>query len=148
MRIKLAILIVFVFSYAHADDMTTIGDWAQHILMETLSASYKDTPAEIKAVRKNYLPGAWGPMHQFLLNRRVEINEKKLTLHPQPLTSPTVVPNNDCGLSQCWRVNQSFNIPELSLTMHFSLQIVPASLIKGSTSLFLIQSLSIVMHDY
>ncbi|AHE66905.1 hypothetical protein Loa_01352 [Legionella oakridgensis ATCC 33761 = DSM 21215] len=137
MHIKLAVFIFFMFSCtAYADDTTTIGHWAQHVLVETLSASYKDTPAEIAAVRKNYLPGAWGPMHQFLLDKRVEINKKKLTLHPKPLHPPVVIASNDCGLSPCWKVSQSFNIPEMSLTLDFSLQIVPASLVKKATSLF------------
>lgn len=149
MRIKLtAIFIFFVLSCAHADNTTMIGNWAQQILVDTLSASYMDTPAEIEAVQKNYLPGAWGPMHQFFLDKRVEINEKKLVLHPQALTTPTVMKNNNCGLSQCWQVNQSFSVPELSLSIDFSLQVVPGSLVKNSTSPFLIQSLSLVMHDY
>ncbi|KTD07866.1 hypothetical protein [Legionella jamestowniensis] len=149
MRSKITALLLFFFlSSTYADDTTTkVGNWAQQVLMDTLSASYRDTPADIEEVQKNFLPEAWGPMHLFFLDKRVQINEEKLTLHPQIRTTPAVIESNNCSVSPCWQVKQSFNIPELSLTIDFTLQIVPASVVKKATSPFLIQSLSIVMHN-
>ncbi|KTD11027.1 hypothetical protein Lgra_1993 [Legionella gratiana] len=148
MRIKLALFLFWMFSYADAADQTNIGAWTQNLLIETLSASYKDTPSEIMAVQKNYLPYAWGPMHQFFLDKRVEINEKMLTLHPEPLTSPQIIENNDCESSPCWRVIQSFNIPELSLNIDLSLQVIPGKIVKGSDSPYVVQSLSMILRHY
>ena len=96
-------------------------------------------------MRKNYLPQAWGPMVQFLRDKRIEINEKQLTLHPEPLTYPIVMSSNDCGFSPCWNVTQSFNIPELFLKMDCSLHVIPGSLVKGSSTQYIIQSLSLVL---
>lgn len=147
MRIKLVFFIFWIFSYAYANDQTDIGDWTQHVLIETFSASYQDTPSEIEAVQKNYLPAAWGPMHQFLLNKRVEIDERKLTLHAKPLTSPQVIVSNDCEFSPCWQVIQSFNILELSLRIDLSLQVIPGRFVKGSDSPFIIQDLSMILKN-
>lgn len=147
MRIKLALFLIWIFSYTYADQ-TNIGAWTQNLLIETLSASYKDTPSEIRAVQKNYLPYAWGPMHQFLLDKRVEINEKMLTLHPKALTAPQITESNDCELSSCWQVIQSFNIPELSLNIDLSLQVIPGNIVKGSDSPFVVQSLSMILRYY
>ncbi|ARB91165.1 hypothetical protein [Legionella longbeachae] len=148
MRIKRALFLVWFFSYAYATDQTNIGDWTQNLLIETLSASYKDTPSEINAVQKNYLPYAWGPMHQFLLDKRIEINEKMLTLHPKALTTPQIMKNNDCEIAPCWQVIQSFNIPELSLNIDLSLQVIPGNIVKDSDSPFLVQSLSMSIRYY
>lgn len=147
MRIKMAFLFFFVCSYLHAEDAGNVGDWTQQILIDTLSASYKDTPAEIEAVKKNYLPYAWGPMNQFLLDKRIEINEKQLTLHPKPLTNPKVTESTNCGVSPCWNVEQIFYIPELLLNVYFSLQVTTGAIQKDSTSPFMIRSLSIVIKD-
>lgn len=148
MRIKLAIFLIWIFSYAYATDQTNIGNWTQNLLIETLSASYKDTPEEIRTVQKNYLPYAWGPMHQFLLDKRVEINEKMLILHPKALTTPQIIESNNCELTPCWQVIQSFNIPELSLNIDLSLQVIPGNIAKASDSPFVVQSLSMILRYY
>jgi hypothetical protein len=147
MRIKIAFVVFFICSYVHADDFRSVGNWTQEILMGTLSASYTDTPAEIAAIKKNYLPYAWGPMHQFLLNKRAEINEKQLTLHPKPLTHPKVMESTNCGVSPCWEVVQVFYIPELSVNIYFSLKVTKGTIVKNSPLPFMIRSVSIVIKD-
>ena len=86
-------------------------------------------------------------MHQFLLNKRVEINERKLVLHPKALTYPKVIQSTNCGVSPCWEVIQAYYIPELSTNIYFSLQVTTGTIVKDSTSPYMIRSVSIVLKN-
>lgn len=56
--------------------------------------------------------------------------------------------SNDCEIAPCWQVIQSFNIPELSLNIDLSLQVIPGNIVKDSDSPFLVQSLSMSIRYY
>jgi hypothetical protein len=148
MRIKLAFFLFLMFTHAYCANQPSIGKWTQNVLMDTFSASYKDTPSEIKTVQSNYLPYAWGPVSQFLRDKRVEINASKLILHPRPLTAPNVVSTNECNLSPCWQVTQSFKIPELLLKINVSLRVIPGHVVKSANTPFMIQSMSLNLQKY
>jgi hypothetical protein len=148
MRIKLAFFLFLICTYAYGANQPSIGKWTQNVLMDTLSASYKDTPSEIKAVQNNYLPYAWGPVSQFLRDKRDEINASKLILHPRPINAPNVVSTNECNLAPCWQVTQSFKIPELLLKIDVSLRVIPGNAVKGANTPFIIQSMSLSLHKY
>ncbi|RUR05324.1 hypothetical protein [Legionella sp. km772] len=145
MRTKLALLLFVICFYSHADNQASLGDWTQNLLTATLSASYKDTPAQIAELRKNYLPQAWGPMIQFLRDKRIQINEQKLILHPLAVNSPEIMESNQCGIAPCWQVTQSFDIPELKVRLAFVLQVIPGEVAKNAGS-FVVQSVSMSMN--
>ena len=132
-----------MFSTLYAAQQPNIQTWTQKVLVDTLSASYTDHQAQVDEVKKNYLPQAWGPMVQFLRDKRIKINTNKLTLHPQPLMAAQVSDSDECGISPCWQVVQSFRIPELSQRINISLYIIPGAMAKNSSSPYVIQSLSL-----
>lgn len=131
-------------SYASSDEYVT--DWAQKTLMNTLAASYLDTPEEVEMIRKEYSQEAWVPMSEFFHKELQIIEEQKLTLHPKPITEVTITRTKHCISVHCWRVNQAYKIPELHMNIGFSLLIVGASPAKDSP--FLIQSLDMKVHNY
>jgi hypothetical protein len=131
-------------AHAHKDDYVT--NWAQNLLIETLSISYLDKPHEIDITRKKYSHAAWEPMNSFFHKEIKIIEEHKLILHPKPLTEPTIIRTEECISIHCWRVNQSFNIPELHMNIAFSLLIVSAMPVINSP--FLVQSVDMVVRNY
>lgn len=145
----MAFVVLFIIFCVHAKTtQRTVASWVQQTLTETLAASYGDTPADLDAIKRNYYPAAWGPMTNFFRDKREHIKNSHLILHPRPLTSARVTASEDCGMSTCWRVNQSYQIPEMSLIIDFSLLVVPSTTLLKSKSPFLIQSLSLKIDNY
>lgn len=143
--IRFILLFSFFASFLiHAAKDSYVTDWAQQLLIDTLSASYLDTPADIESVQKNYSSAAWDPMIDFFDNERQTIQLYKLTLHPVPLNEPVLSEMDNCGSARCWRVNQTYNLPELHLNIDFSLFIVNSA---NGTPL-LVQSLDMKVHRY
>ena len=129
--------------YAFTDD--EVVKWSSAVLTQTLSASYQDTPEQIAAVRSHYMLAAWGPMLDFFVEKRAYVQKNQLTLHPTPLSDPTLVASGLCHDLPCWRVNQSFSVPELAFNIDFSLLIT----ITGNMSdpALIVQSMDFVLHD-
>lgn len=145
----IAFIVLFLIFCVHAKTTHhNVTAWVQQTLMDTLAASYGDTPADIDRVKRNYYPAAWWPMNHFFRDRLEAIKMKKLILHPKPLTPARITASGQCGTSQCWRVTQAYQIPELSIIIDCSLLVVPASTMLKSKSPFLIQSLSLKINDY
>lgn len=65
-----------------------------------------------------------------------------------PLTYPKVIESKDCELFTCWQVIQSFNIPELSLEIDLSLQVILGSVIKEIISSFVIKTYLMRLRKY
>lgn len=139
-------LSLYFSSIAHSFGDSYVTDWTQKTLIETLSASYFDTPQDVALVRKKYSQAAWEPMSAFFNKELKMIDKQKLVIHPKPLTEPKITNLTDCISDQCWRVNQSFNIPELHMNIDFSLLVVSAS--PSGDSPFLIQSVNMNVHHY
>ena len=142
----MVLLSLCISFFAHASGDSYVTDWTQKTLIETLSASYFDTPQDVALVRKKYSQAAWEPMSDFFNKELKMIDEQKLIIHPKPLTEPTISKLAECISDQCWRVNQSFNIPELHMNIDFSLLVVSAS--PSEDSPFLIQSVDMNVHHY
>lgn len=138
------ILSFFASFLIYAADDKYVANWAQQLLIDSLSASYLNTPSEIEAIQKNYSMAAWEPMSDFFENEQQIMELNKLILHPEPLTTPTVSEVEDCMFSRCWRVNQSFNVPELHMNIDFSLFIIKS--LSGSP--LLVQSVGMKVHRY
>lgn len=111
-------------THASKDDDQKVTLWAQSILIDSLSASYRDTDAEIFEVQKYYSQGAWEPLNDFFHEELKIIKEQKLTVHPKALTPPNLMMELHCLKIPCWRVNQSFNLPELNMSIDFSLLMI------------------------
>lgn len=120
--------------------------WAQQTLMETLSASYNDKPADNEAIQKKYYSAAWDQMVNFFHEKLDLIRSQQLTLHPRPLTNPVIVASGQLAGFQSWRVDQIFNIPELRANIRFSVLVINAK--PDEDPPFLIESLNMQVENY
>lgn len=136
----------FIPCHAQAFSNKYVTDWTQETLMQTLSVSYRDKPEDSTAIQNKYSLAAWEPMSNFFSKELKIINEQKLTIHPQPLTQPTITRLEQCASANCWKVNQAYNLPELHMNLDFSLLIVSAA--PAHQSPFIIQSANIKVHHY
>ncbi|KTC77865.1 DotI/IcmL/TraM family protein [Legionella brunensis] len=116
-------------------DVTT---WTEETLLSTLSVDYSKTASDFGPIQHRYSMNAWITLRNFFSEQIITIKEQQLTLHPQPLTQPTIVGEGIFSGIQYWRVNQSFSIPELNSILNFSLLVI-----KGNNPPFMIQSLSL-----
>ncbi len=123
-----------------------VTEWAQRVLMDSLTASYFDTPEDIKSVQKYYSLAAWEPMNSFFDNELKRIEYYKLSLHPKPLTPPKLLKEINCEYKLCWRVNQKFKLPELRMIIDFSLLI--SRIMQNDTEHYLIQNLNMTVQRY
>ncbi|MBL7480096.1 hypothetical protein [Legionella bononiensis] len=148
LALHMTMLFALIISPVHYASGTNLREkavtrWTQNILMDSLTASYRDTQSDIESVQKYYSHAAWDPMNLFFDKELKAIYTHKLTLHPKPLNNPTVSHEDNCQVKPCWRVNQSYNLPELHLKIDFSLLII-----RSSTTEYLIQSLNMKVDHY
>lgn len=132
------------FLYAVTNKEVT--DWVQKVLMYTMSISYQTTPDEEKEAEKYFSHSAWEPMDDFYFNEAKIIKQYELTLHPKPLNHPTIIKEELCFGAPCWRINQTYNIPELHMNVAFSLLITSKGTINKSP--FIVQSLDMKVQHY
>ena len=143
------VISLFIASLAQAANIpkdSYVTDWSENLLMNTLSVSYLDTDDESAEVQKNYSAAAWEPMSDFFHKEIKMIKEQSITLHPKALTEPTITRVAQCISNQCWRVNQSFQLPELHMSIDFSLLIVNAK--PAEDVPILVQSVDMKVHHY
>ncbi|WP_419418509.1 hypothetical protein ACNVED_08050 [Legionella sp. D16C41] len=146
----LIILCSFLISlFVRAEDRKEqdVASWTQQVLLTTLSASYDDSTADVNEVSKNYYPAAWFMMRSFFQDKINEIKEKKITLHPKPLTAPKIVYTGYCGNNFCWRINQQIYVPELGLNIDFSVLLIKLTA-DDNHAPYRIQSLNIKLSSY
>lgn len=139
---KLVLIFVLVFpviSYANNDN-EKVAKWAQEVLLYTLTIDYTTTPDELAKRRRNFLPVAWNAFRSFIGNRVQVIRDKKLSLHPRPLSSPRVAAEGLFSGIQYWQIDQIIYIPELSLNIYFALLII-----KTNGPPFVVQSMSVTI---
>lgn len=136
---------LFIPLNAHAFTDDDVVQWGSQVLTQTLSASYQDSPEAIAAVRSHYMLAAWGPMLDFFVEKRAYVQKHQLTLHPTPLSDPTLVTSGLCHDLPCWRVNQSFSVPELAFNIDFSLLITVTGNMNNPS--LIVQSMDFVLHN-
>lgn len=139
-------LSLFISSLAHAYSNPNVTAWTQRILMDTFSTSYRETNAEIFAVQKNYSPAAWVPLNEFFNHELKIIKKYKLSSHPRPLMDPIIVKAGHLLGAECWRVTQSFNIPELHMNIACSVLVMNND--KSKETPYLIQSIDMKIRHY
>ncbi|KTD53845.1 hypothetical protein Lsan_3509 [Legionella santicrucis] len=137
---------LFASPLVYAVTNNEVTDWAQKVLMYTMSISYLTTPDEDKEAAKNFSHSAWESVNGFYFNESKIIKHYKLTLHPKPLNYPTLIKEDMCFGAPCWRINQTYNIPELHLNVAFSLLITSQK--TASKSPFIIKSLNMKVEHY
>ncbi len=142
----LPLIALFICSFVYATKDNYVSEWVQNTLMETLSVSYSDKPKDSVTTQKKYSHAAWEPMNDFFDKEIKIIKEQQLVTHPKPLTEPTIERIQHCISVDCWKVDQSYNIPELHMDIDFSVRVIKAS--PASDSPFLIQSLNMKVHRY
>lgn len=138
--ILLIVLLAFpALNYADDNDVTA---WTQQVLLSTLSINYTVTPDDFAALRENYMPTAWEALQDFVGDEVNVVRTKKLTLHPVALGPATIVNTGFSFNIHYWRVNQSIAIPELNMTIDFSVIVI-----KANNPPFLIQNMTMIKHD-
>lgn len=128
---------------AHSDQ--EVIDWGSNVMLKTLSASYLDTAQDIANVRKNYMLSAWGPMLEFLVEKRAYIQQNQLILHPTPLSPAKLINKGQCHDAYCWQVSQTFSIPEINSDVDMTLMITGIGLQKQD---LIVQSMDVKFTPY
>lgn len=126
-----------------------VEQWTQKILLSTLSVSYMQTKETLDSVRPYYTMNAWQALDSFLGNYLTIVKAQKLTLHPQLQGPSTLIKSGDVQkrlfLSRIhyWQVHQTVSIPELQITVDFTLLVMkPYDKNQG----YKIQSINMVKH--
>ncbi|CEK09512.1 DotI/IcmL family type IV secretion protein [Legionella hackeliae] len=143
-RLIMPLLFICFFTpsihYANDNDLDVTA-WSQQTLLATLSINYNETDTDFADLRKRYTLNAWSALHNFFSQQITEVKKKQLTIHPYPLTKPSITEQGVFSGIYYWRVNQSFMIPELHSQLDFSVIII-----KGNNPPFMVQSVNIVRH--
>lgn len=137
----LLMVLLFFPSLDYADD-NDVATWTRQVLISTLSIDYTVTPENFAILQENYMPTAWEALQDFVGDQVNVIRAEKLTLHPVAIGPATVVRSGVSFDIHYWRVNQSIAIPELNMTIDFSVIVI-----KANNPPFLIQNMTMIKHD-
>lgn len=155
MRTKLSLCLILLinllissvsFAASNIPNSILVTEWAERVLMDSLTASYFDKTEDIKSVQKYYSLAAWETINDFFNNELKIINQYKLSVHPKALTKPMLSKETNCEYKLCWRVNQKFKLPELRMTIDFSLVIT--RIIQSNSEHYFIQNLNMNINRY
>jgi hypothetical protein len=129
------------------DPAQHVSEWTEHTLLTTLTAGFHDDVSEAANVRKRYLAEAWAPMAAFMDAKIVLVkNRQAVKFRPKPIIPATILAPEDCEGASCWRVHQSFVVPELRNRLDFTAVVATADPAHGSP--YVIQSLIIGVINY
>ncbi|MBN9228847.1 MULTISPECIES: hypothetical protein [Legionella] len=130
----------------YAQDDAEVCQWVKKILLNTLSIDYNYKADDDSELRKNYTKDGWNALSDFLGNYINVVREQQLTLHPVFTIEPFVTAKG-IALKEIhyWRVNEVVSIPELKLTIAFSLLVIEAN--PTPNGHFLIQSMDMIKKD-
>ncbi|QMT61351.1 DotI/IcmL/TraM family protein [Legionella sp. PC997] len=141
-------LILFISPLTlYAQNKEAISQWVKQILLNTLSLDYTYQASNDSELRKNYTANAWDALSNFLGNYLDVIRENQLTLHPIFITEPYVVEQGMALGVHFWRVNEVVSIPELKVTISFSLIVIEANPQPDGGGRLLIQSMDMIKKD-
>ncbi|WP_392538055.1 hypothetical protein [Legionella sp. 227] len=144
-------LLLFISPYAlYAQNDYTQNDaevcqWVKKILLSTLSVDYNYDSSNDTELHKNYTGNAWNALTDFLGNYLEVIKNQQLTLHPTLITEPYIAEKGIALNIHYWRVNEVVSIPELNLTIAFSLIVIEANPLPHGH--LLIQSMDMVKKE-
>lgn len=144
------VLLLSPFTLYADDDAQEVCQWVKPILLDTLAVDYNIKASDDLELRKNYTDTAWSALTMFLGNYLKIIKEQHLMLHPVYVEEPYVARSGvlKSGLMSgihYWRVNTTIKIPELRLTIAFSLMIIGIN--PSSYGHFSIQSMDMVKQE-
>lgn len=139
-RFALLLSLLFFSSLINADSNYAVAQWTKQTLLKTFSINYNHKKEDFDQIKKNYTYNAWDAIVSFLGGPINQIRSQKLTLHPVA-EEPIVINSGTWSGLQYWRVDERIYIPELYVTLSFSLTIFARDPSKGSP--FIIHSMSI-----
>ncbi|CDZ79172.1 Macrophage killing protein with similarity to conjugation protein [Legionella massiliensis] len=143
-----ALFFIIIPFNAHASDGSPdVASWTQQTMINTFSAQYLGKPEELAKVRESFYPAAWDSLKIFFQDRLQEIRQNGLVLHPYPITAPTIVSDGKCARFRCWRIEQAFKIPELSVNVALSMLVVDGQDLS-LPSPYIIQSINFTSQPY
>ncbi|MDI9818747.1 MULTISPECIES: DotI/IcmL/TraM family protein [unclassified Legionella] len=137
--LRIILITILVTPHVSHADNTEVTAWTQQVLLATLSAKYDRTANDLLSIRRNYTNNAWEALSGFFSSEIQEIRNRKLTLNPYPLTPATISDEGVFSGIKYWRINQSFALHELNMTLGFSVIVI-----KANNPPYLIQSINIV----
>ncbi|KTC90817.1 hypothetical protein OQJ18_15105 [Fluoribacter dumoffii] len=129
----------------YAQDETDVCQWVKQILTTTLSVDYTYEPANAAELKKNYSLNAWNALSSFLGSYVEVIKEQHLTLHPKFIKDPEISEQGIVSGITYWRVDEVVSLPELNLTIAFSLLIIKTN--PSPYGHFLIQSINMLKKE-
>lgn len=112
--------------------------WTQSTLLSTLTVDYQNYHTILEKERKNYTSSAWSAMDSFLGNYVINLTNNQLSLHPKLINPGVVVDSGNISNINYWRITQIINIPELMVTLKFSVVVV-----QPKNSSLIIQSVNV-----
>ncbi|MDI9819080.1 MULTISPECIES: hypothetical protein [unclassified Legionella] len=141
----LILFLIFPFlTYAYTP--LEVSKWTERTLRITLSVGYHADISQAVNVRKHFLPAAWRPMQAFFENHLHPIHDKKLVLNPAPVSPAVIISPKDCYGASCWRVHQSFFIPELHNRIDITAIVMTPD--PAHKSALVIRSMDILISNY
>ncbi|MGQ3889755.1 hypothetical protein ACQUW5_12085 [Legionella sp. CNM-1927-20] len=146
----LIVLILPIRIFAYTPDQ--ISEWTEQTLMHTLIAGHHEKISEAANVRRFYKHRAWRTMDVFLNRYLGNSVESKLrghppiTFQPEPIVPAEIVAPEECGEASCWRVHQSFVVPEIERHIEFTALVSTAN--PAHSSPLIINTLDIIINRY
>jgi hypothetical protein len=142
------LLSLFLSPLAYASEAyPDVAMWTQNTMLKTLSADYLNNPKALEKIKKCYYPAAWATLTSFFYQRLQELRAKNIVLHPYPLTPPTIVSAGNCARFKCWRIEQTYRVPELQKDGAFSILVIDGKDFSADSP-FLIESLNFSGSSY
>ncbi len=123
--IRILFLMVLVFPlWALVRNDKLVTDWTSSVLKETLSVSYLQTPEQVKSTSKYYSYNGWDNIANFLGSRMPNVRKYKITTTPVPDGPAKVVRSGIYKGAPFWRVNQAWQVPQVSVEVWFSVIVI------------------------
>ena len=128
-----------------------ISEWTEQTLMTTLTAGHHEKISEAANVHRHYKHQAWRSMSTFLnryLGNQVENNLRgqQIVFQPEPVLPAEIVAPEECGEASCWRVHQSFIVPQIHRKLEFTAVVATAN--PAHASPLIIHTLDILISPY
>jgi len=138
------IFILFIFlaipGITQANQEEDVKEWAQKVLLKTLTINYTDTDQKIEQSRHYYLRNAWDGLGSFLGDKVQEIRELKTQSTPKPMGPAVILEKGVFSGIHYWRVKQDIYFPKAAMEIEFIVTVIETNPYAGSD--YVIQSIS------
>jgi len=132
-------------SVVQAADNPQVRQWTKNILLQTLSVDYRYKDKNNDKLSKGFTHNSWNAISDFLGGYMQTIRTQQLIINPEFIEEPTIVQSGIVSGIRYWRVNEILSLPELRITVAFSLVVIATT--PSTHGSFVIQSMDMVKQD-